>query len=58
MIAVLFRHGIGLDIEYSDDAFYPITIDNERTELGNYQGVVIKIPFFSIYIGDFYQLDE
>lgn len=47
------RQGIGLDIEYNNDILH--TIEHEGKEIvAEYEGIIIKLPFLSIYIGQFY----
>lgn len=57
-IQLYARTGIGLDIEYNDDICHIVQFgDDENESVVGFMGVLIKIPFFSIYIGDFFELD-
>ena len=54
MILFNLRQGIGLDIEYNEDIQH--TLSDGETDIDcEFMGVIIKIPFVSIYIGDFYE---
>jgi hypothetical protein len=53
MILVRFRQGIGLDIEYNDDICHRVAIDEDIESLIMFMGILLKIPFFTIYIGEF-----
>lgn len=55
MLLVRFRQGIGLDIEYNEDICHILTDENDKEFLAAYIGIIIKIPFFTIYLGDFYE---
>jgi len=52
-----FRQGIGLDIEYNEDICHIVT--NGEDEKGvAFCGVLLKLPFLTIYIGDFFDLED
>jgi len=58
MITINPRLGIGLDIEYNDDVCHIVEFDNsDKEEVVGFMGIIIKLPFLSIYIGDFFELD-
>jgi hypothetical protein len=54
MILIRLRQGIGLDIEYNEDIQHTLVEDGKEVDL-EYVGIIIKLPFISIYIGDFYE---
>jgi len=51
------RLGIGFDIEHNDNIGH-VGGDEEGRFIAAYEGLLIKIPFFSIYIGEFSELDD
>ena len=51
------RLGIGFDIEHNDNICHVVG-DEEGRFIAAYEGLLIKIPFFSIYIGEFSELDD
>jgi hypothetical protein len=58
MITINPRLGIGLDIEYNEDVCHIVEFDNsDKEEVVGFMGIIIKLPFVSIYIGDFFELD-
>jgi len=58
MITINLRTGIGLDIEYNEDICHIVAFgDSDKEEVVGFMGIIIKIPFISIYIGDFFELD-
>jgi hypothetical protein len=57
MIMITLRQGIGLDIEYNEDICHIVT-DGVEENVVAFAGVLIKIPFVTIYIGDFYDLED
>lgn len=57
MILLRFRHGIGLDIEYNEDICHILT-DGKTEDVVAFVGVIIKIPFITIYLGEFYDLED
>ena len=57
MIMLKLRQGIGFDIEYNEDICHIVTNGNEENVVA-FAGVLIKIPFITIYIGDFYDLED
>jgi hypothetical protein len=57
MIVIKTRLGIGCDIEYNEDICHIIETDDED-EVVAFMGIIIKLPFLSIYIGDFFDLEE
>ena len=50
------RLGIGFDIEHNDTVCHVVGDDEGRFRAA-YEGLIIKLPFFSIYIGEFAELD-
>lgn len=54
MILFNLRQGIGLDIEYNEDIQHTITEGDKEYDV-QFVGILIKIPFLSIYIGDFFE---
>lgn len=57
MIMFTLRQGIGLDIEYNEDICHIVTNGTEENVVA-FAGVLIKLPFITIYMGDFYDLEE
>lgn len=57
MIMFKLRQGIGFDIEYNEDICHIVTNGTEENVVA-FAGVLIKIPFITIYIGDFYDLED
>lgn len=59
MITVNTRFGLGFDIEHNEDIIHLVgESDNEEdAKPAAFVGLIIKIPFLSIYIGDFYELE-
>ena len=51
------RLGIGFDIEHNDNICHVVG-DEEGRFVAAYEGLIIKIPFFSVYIGEFSELDD
>jgi hypothetical protein len=58
MILVRFRQGIGLDIEYNDDICHRVAYEEDEEGLLMFMGILLKIPFFTIYIGEFIEDTE
>ena len=56
MIAINNRLGIGFDIEHNEDVCHVLG-DDEGRFVAAFEGLIIKIPFFSVYIGEFSELD-
>jgi len=56
MIAINNRLGIGFDIEHNEDVCHVVGDDDGRF-IAAFEGLIIKIPFFSVYIGEFSELD-
>ena len=56
-IHINYRLGIGFDIEHNDTICHVVG-DDEGRFIASYEGLIIKLPFFSIYIGEFSELDE
>ena len=56
MIAINNRLGIGFDIEHNEDICHVVGDDKGRF-VASFEGLIIKIPFFSVYIGEFSELD-
>lgn len=57
MIMFRFRQGIGFDIEYNEDICHIVTNGDEENVVA-FAGILIKIPFITAYIGDFYDLED
>jgi len=57
MIMFKFRQGIGFDIEYNEDICHIVTNGTDENVVA-FAGALIKIPFITIYIGDFYDLED
>jgi hypothetical protein len=63
-ITFYFRHGFGFDIEYNNVNCHRVDNFDEAGRLVKkdqiicYEGIIIKIPFISICIGDFYPIEE
>ena len=59
MITFSPRLGIGLDIEHSETIIHRVgeTDDEDDAILAAFMGIIIKLPFLSCYIGDFYELE-
>lgn len=58
MITLNPRLGIGLDIEYNEDICHIVAFgDSDKEEVLAFMGIIIKLPFVSIYIGDFFDLE-
>lgn len=59
MIAVNTRFGLGFDIEHNENIIHLVgeTEDEEEASLAAFVGLIIKVPFLSVYIGDFYELE-
>jgi hypothetical protein len=58
MIVVEFRQGIGLDIEYNENICHIIDDGGPYDKLFSYCGILIKLPFISIYIGEFDEIGQ
>lgn len=58
MIVVELRQGIGFDIEYNDTICHIIDDGGANDKLFSYSGILIKLPFLSIYIGEFDEIGE
>jgi len=56
MIAINNRLGIGFDIEHNEDVCHVVG-DDEGRFIAAFEGLIIRIPFFSVYIGEFSELD-
>lgn len=56
MIAINYRLGMGFDIEHNEDICHVVG-DDEGRFVASFEGLIIKIPFFSVYIGEFSELD-
>ena len=57
MIMFKFRQGIGLDIEYNEDICH-IVSNGDEEQVVAFCGALIKLPFLTIYIGDFFDLED
>ena len=50
------RLGFGFDIEHNEDICHVVGDDDGRF-VAAFMGLIIKVPFLSIYIGEFAKLD-
>jgi hypothetical protein len=50
------RVGFGFDIEHNEDICHVVGDDDGRF-VAAFMGLIIKVPFLSIYIGEFTELD-
>ena len=59
MITFNTRLGIGFDIEHTENIIHLIgeTADEEDAQPAAFMDLIIKVPFLSCYIGDFYDLE-
>ena len=55
-IHINYRLGMGFDIEHNDNICHVVG-DDEGRFVAAYEGLIIRIPFLSIYIGEFSELD-
>ena len=55
-IHINYRLGMGFDIEHNDNICHVVG-DDEGRFVAAYEGLIIRIPFFSIYNGEFSELD-
>lgn len=55
------RLGIGIDIESNEDICYRVSYINdegkEEEDIICYNGLLIKVPFLTIYIGEFFPIE-
>lgn len=58
MIVFNVRLGIGFDIEHNTDICHIIEYEDGEETIMAFEGLLLKFPFFSIYIGDFIDLKE
>ena len=58
MITLKTRLGIGLDIEHNEDIIHMVGNDEDDAFPAAFSGLIIKVPFLSCYIGDFYEIEE
>jgi len=57
MLIIHPRLGIGLDIEHNETICHVVGDDDGRF-VAAFNGLIVKIPFFSIYFGEFDELDK
>ena len=57
MITFNARLGIGFDIEHNESIIHMVGVTEEEKIPAAFIGLIIKVPFFSCYIGDFYELE-
>ena len=58
MVIMKTRLGIGCDIEHNEDILHIVeTRDGEEQALVAFQGLIVKLPFLSIYVGDFAEVE-
>lgn len=58
MITLSTRFGLGFDIEHNENIIHRVGESEEDSFLAAFNGLIIKIPFLSCYIGDFYELED
>ena len=58
MIVFDLRQGIGFDIEFNETICHIIDDGGPNDKLFAYSGILIKLPFISIYIGEFEEIGE
>lgn len=58
MIFVAFRHGIGFDMEATDDIIHVAGSEEGGNFLVAFNGMLIKLPLLSIYVGTFEEFDQ
>ena len=56
MININTRFGLGFDIEHNENTIHLVEIAEDKTIPVAFMGLIIKVPFFSCYIGDFYEV--
>jgi len=57
MININTRLGIGFDIEHNENTIHLVETQEDDNKPVAFMGLIIKIPFFSVYIGDFYEIE-
>jgi len=63
-IMINLRQGIGFDIDYNNEICYRTDYYDDdgnvtkQDQILCYTGIIIKIPFFTIYIGDMFPIEE
>lgn len=57
-LTLLPRLGIGFDIEHNDTIIHIVGDEEEERFLATYEGLIIKLPFLSIYYGEFGEIDK
>ena len=57
-IVMNLRLGIGFDIEFNEDIIHMVDIEDEEDVLVAYTGIIICLPFFKVYIGEFDEIGE
>ena len=58
MMIFELRQGIGFDIEFNETICHIIDDGGPHDKLYSYCGILIKLPFISIYIGEFDEIGE
>lgn len=58
MIIVNTRFGLGFDIEHNENILHYVGDDEDSAEVAAFMGLIIKLPFLSVYIGDFYEIES
>lgn len=60
-LVIRTRLGVGVDIESNEDICYRIGYLNEKGEeeedIVCYNGLLIKLPFLTIYLGEFFPIE-
>ena len=62
MFLIRLRNGFGFDIEYNEDIIHRINYEDVDGNIGDalvcYNGIIAKLPFFTVYFGHFVDLDD
>jgi hypothetical protein len=62
MFMIRPRFGFGFDVEHNEDIIYRVHFEDEDGEesmgLLCYNGFIMKLPFCTVYVGDFMDLKE
>lgn len=52
------RLGIGFDIEHNEVNCYHVRLSDGQEGIIQFDGLIIKVPFLSIEIGNYYEVTE
>jgi hypothetical protein len=58
MIRFEWRNGFGFDVESNDTICYNVLAEDGEQALVQFDGIIIKLPFCRLEIGNFYQLED